>query len=217
MRYSKKRSYEWSENMAYLAGLMASDGCLSKDGRHLDFTSKDIEQLQNFNLALERSIKISEKSSGPNTSAYRVQFSDVALYDFLNESGITPNKSLTIGKVKVPDDFYADFFRGVFDGDGSCFGGWDKRWKSSFAYNLTVSSASYRFLLFLQSKNSQIIGTGNGYIRYANRVYILSYAKSDTIKIHNKIYQRSNSIFLSRKKQKLESFITTDKNANILR
>ena len=38
----------WSENLAYAIGLIATDGSLSNDGRHLNFTSKDIDQIQTF-------------------------------------------------------------------------------------------------------------------------------------------------------------------------
>ena len=95
-RYRQKRFYEWSNNMAYLVGLIASDGCLYDDGRHIELTSVDIEQLENFCTALGRDVKISKKISGLKRNAYRVQFSDVALYDFLQLTGITSSKSKTI-------------------------------------------------------------------------------------------------------------------------
>ena len=38
----------WSPNLSYAVGLLASDGCLLGDGRHIDLTSKDKEQILNF-------------------------------------------------------------------------------------------------------------------------------------------------------------------------
>jgi len=35
----------WSKELAYVIGLLVTDGCLSKNGRHIDPTSKDREQL----------------------------------------------------------------------------------------------------------------------------------------------------------------------------
>ena len=35
----------WSSELSYAIGLIATDGCLSSDGRHFDFTSKMVEQL----------------------------------------------------------------------------------------------------------------------------------------------------------------------------
>ncbi len=40
--------YRWNANLAYAVGLIAADGCLSKDGRHIILVSKDIEQLLDF-------------------------------------------------------------------------------------------------------------------------------------------------------------------------
>ena len=47
-------STEWNPGLAYAVGLLASDGSLSCDGRHIDLTSIDIDQLENFNKALEQ-------------------------------------------------------------------------------------------------------------------------------------------------------------------
>ena len=48
MRYAKKKIYEWTPHIAYCVGLIASDGSLSNDGRHVDLTSLDYDQLLNF-------------------------------------------------------------------------------------------------------------------------------------------------------------------------
>src|SRR5262245_38267293 len=37
---------EWSAELAYTVGLIATDGCLSGDGRHLSVVSKNIDLLQ---------------------------------------------------------------------------------------------------------------------------------------------------------------------------
>jgi hypothetical protein len=102
--------------MGYLVGLMASDGCLYRDGRHLEFTSMDLELTRNFCEALGRPIAVKRKVKSDKSTAYRVQFSDVALYDFLIDAGLTVAKSCTIGPLKVPNEFYADFLRGEFEG-----------------------------------------------------------------------------------------------------
>jgi hypothetical protein len=96
-RYASRRTYEWTPDIAYCVGLMASDGCLQRDGRHLDLTSVDRDQLLTFCKALGRDIYIGTKKSGSMTPAYRIQFSDVAFYDFLVDIGLTPAKSHTIG------------------------------------------------------------------------------------------------------------------------
>ena len=205
-RYASKRLYAWSHSIAYSVGLMTSDGCLSRDGRHLDLTSVDIEQLENFSKALGRTFVISDKTNTSNTPAYRVQFSDVAYYDFLLAAGLTPAKSKTISTLTIPDDFYADFLRGLFDGDGSCYAYMDKRWRSSYMYYVSFTSASMDFILYLQGMNARLIGTESKSIRKAARAYSLVYAKRDAYMIFKYMYHHTDVICLKRKYNKLLSF-----------
>lgn len=37
----KGKPVKWSPKIAYAVGLITTDGSLSKDGRHIDLTSKD--------------------------------------------------------------------------------------------------------------------------------------------------------------------------------
>lgn len=216
MRYITKRKYEWSPGIAYSAGLMASDGCLQSDGRHLDITSKDIEQLKNFSQSIGRHLTISPKHR--NTSdAYRIQFSDVSYYDFLLKAGLTPKKSHSIGRLNVPNKLYSHFLRGVFDGDGTTYGYYDKRWKNSFMYYLGFTSASILFLNYIAEKNTSIFKTSNKNINKAKGVYTLVYGKKDSHKIYKAMYKNANNIYLSRKKIKIEGFINKDKDATIKR
>lgn len=41
MKPLSKIKIKWSPKFAYCIGLITSDGNLSKDGRHISFTSKD--------------------------------------------------------------------------------------------------------------------------------------------------------------------------------
>jgi len=59
-----KVKIKWSSEFAYALGLLATDGNLSPDGRHFDFTSKDKEQLRNFMKCLGIKVKIGYKISG---------------------------------------------------------------------------------------------------------------------------------------------------------
>ncbi len=50
-----------SADFAYVIGLITTDGSLSKDGRHLNLTSKDIDQIQTFKRILNLKNKIGIK------------------------------------------------------------------------------------------------------------------------------------------------------------
>src|SRR3989344_5777174 len=148
-----KVEIEWSSDFAYAIGLLATDGNLSSDGRHISFVSKDKEQIINFNRALRLTTKISKKArgSGEEKKYYFVQFSDVLFCKFLLSIGFTPAKSKTLGVIAVPKRYYRDFLRGVFDGDGYTYSYWDKRWRSSFMFYVGFVSASITFVEWLRS------------------------------------------------------------------
>lgn len=215
-RYTKKKEYHWSAPIAYSVGLMASDGCLSRDGRHIDLTSVDVEQLENFCFALNRKVNISPKNhgrpDGVGRQGYRVQFSDVAYYDFLLEVGLTPHKSKTIGSLKVPTEYYNHFLRGLFDGDGSCYAYFDLRWKNSYMYYVTFVSASFEFMSYIQSMNMRLLGVGKGSLHVYNSVCKLSYAKKDAKVIYRAMYKDKVDFYLPRKYVKLRGFIQKEEN-----
>jgi hypothetical protein len=220
MRYktANARKVVWSADFSYCIGLIATDGCLSKDNRHIDFTSKDYELVKLFRDILKPNVMIGQKLNGKGFSAYRVQFSDVVLYDFLLSIGLTPKKSKTMGSLLIPDQFYADFLRGCFDGDGSSNGYWDKRWRSSFMYYISLVSASSVFLEWIRLKNIEMIGLSNckikSWVKNGNICYNLNYAKADSMKLFEYIYYRDNLPLLQRKYDKIIKFFVTDPATN---
>ncbi len=144
-----KIKIKWSPEFAYAIGLLAADGSLSKDKRHIDFTSKDLDLIMTFKKCLCINHKIGIKNQGAYNQIFRIQFGSVQLYAFLETIGLTKAKSKTIQRVDVPVEFFFDFFRGLYDGDGSSYSYWDKRWKSSFMFYISVASASPNFLIWL--------------------------------------------------------------------
>jgi len=58
---------QWSPEFAYAIGLIVTDGNLSPDGRHIAFTSKDRELIDNFQRSLGTHLNVGMKSSGSST------------------------------------------------------------------------------------------------------------------------------------------------------
>ncbi|MFZ2038954.1 MAG: hypothetical protein WAV11_03390 [Minisyncoccia bacterium] len=205
-----KVKIKWSGNFAYAMGLIATDGNLSPDGRHINFTSKDIEQIANFMKALEIECNIGKKSNGhvKHKKYFVIQFGDVNFYSFLNSIGLKPNKSKTIGSIKLPSKYFFDFLRGCFDGDGCFYSYWDKRWKSSFMFYTEFVSASQKHILWLQDEIFRRINI-KGHITKGgnNSCYQLKYAKSDSLKLLKKIYYKGDLICLDRKKLKIRKIL----------
>lgn len=201
----------WSPDFAYAIGLIATDGCLSSDGRHLTLVSKDIEQLRNFKRCLNLKVKIGKHYSGrkdERTPYYRVQWGDVFLYNFLLAIGLTPNKSLTLGALSIPDEYFFDFLRGSFDGDGSFYSYYDLRWRSSFMYYLNFTSASPPHIRWLRSSLERLLKV-KGHVSRAketeqrHQIETLRYAKAEALRISLAMYAVAGRVHLSRKRLKI--------------
>jgi hypothetical protein len=112
----------WSSEMAYVLGLIATDGCVSKAGAvSLCINDKDLLEKVKRAMGSEHKICSSKHQEG----LYVFHFARPKLVNDLAGLGILPRKSLNIKFPVVPNAFLTDFIRGIFDGDGSVF--FDKR------------------------------------------------------------------------------------------
>lgn len=205
MRRKKKVKTEWSPNFAYALGLLATDGNLSPDGRHLSITSKDKEQIENFKRCLNIQNKIGRKARAGETNKkyYVVQFGDISFYEFLLKSGFISNKSKVIGELDIAREYFFDFLRGHFDGDGTFYSYFDPRWKSSFMFYTVLISASKKHLLWLRGAIFNLLGI-TGHITKNGSIHSLRYAKAESLKLLPKLYYNKSVICLSRKRRKIE-------------
>lgn len=214
MKPLRQGDIKWSSALAYAVGLITTDGNLSPDGRHIIFVSKDKEQIETFKSCLGINNKISRKRGGytGKKDYYVVQFGDVILYRWLLEIGLTPNKSRTIGILKVPDRYFFDFLRGHFDGDGSCYSYWDPRWKSSFMFYITFNSASLTHIKWLRETLDRLADV-RGHVCNDGRkiIWQLKYAKRESKIVIKRLYSRSNTPRLMRKYRKVRKILATDK------
>src|SRR2546428_1815237 len=114
---------EWSEPMAYLVGLIATDGCLISGRRRIDFKSADRQLVETYLQLLGRTNRIRRERTRTGGVVFVTQIGDTKLYQWLASVGLTPRKSLTIGAICVPDQFLLPLVRGLLDGDGSIING----------------------------------------------------------------------------------------------
>ena len=196
---------QWSPKFAYAIGLLTTDGSLSKSGRHVDLTSKDREQLVNFMTCLNIRVKIGKKINGLKQGCLRIQFGDVLFYKFLLSIGLFPNKTKTLGAIKIPQELFFDFLRGHLDGDGSFYSYFDPRWRASYMFYTVFISASKNHILWLQSELFKLLRI-RGYIKKSegDSVYNLRYAKAESLKLLPKLYYNRRAVCLSRKRIKIE-------------
>lgn len=199
----------WSAELAYGIGLMTSDGCLSPDGRHLTFVSKDLEQVVRVREIFKVRAKIGFSYNGTGSHVYhRIQWGDVQLYRFLCGIGLMANKSLVLGEVKVPNAHFFDFLRGAMDGDGSFYSYYDSRWKSSYMFYLALVSGSRLHLEWIQDCLVQLISVSGRITKHVqsskpNPYYQLRFAKKESLRLLECLYPNDGVPCLSRKRLKI--------------
>lgn len=208
----------WSSELAYAIGLIATDGNLSSDGRHMSFVSKDIELLETLRRCLNLHTSIAPAFNGRGRPHYRIQWGDRDLYDWLLAIGLTRAKSLTLGALAVPDWYFMDFLRGCIDGDGSVLAYIDRYHAAKnprYVYQrlyVSLVSASKPFLDWIRERAQALEGVG-GVVemkRGAGRrpIWILRYAKRESMQLLPRLYYGTNVPCLSRKRAAAEQFLS---------
>ncbi len=207
MKPQNKVKIKWSPEFAYAIGLITTDGNLSSDGRHISLTSKDKEMIENLQKCLKTNLFIGRKNSGSVSlkKYYVVQIGDIKFYEFLITLGLMPNKTKTIGPLKIPKKYFVDFIRGHMDGDGSFYSYFDPRWKSSYLFYSTLVSASQPHIIWLRQEIKSLVKIDGHITKSKNdSVYQLKYAKAESLKLLPKVYYHTKVICLSRKRKKIE-------------
>lgn len=199
---------DWSAEVAYCVGLITTDGCLSSDQRHIVFTSKDYELVEHVKRGFARQNRIGRKSraAGDIKRYHCIQVGSVELYRWLCGLGLTPRKSLTLGALKIPDGFFADFLRGHLDGDGTIMSYHDPVFSNSVRLYVRFNSASQAHLDWLQTTVSRLWSL-RGYQATATREFRLNYAKRESIKLLNQMYYSPEVSCLVRKRRSAEPFL----------
>lgn len=190
------------EKLWYLIGLITSDGSLSKDGRHIDLTSKEYQFLNLIKQSYQIPNKIGYKTNGRNKSAYRIQISSKSFYDFLTTKGLTPNKSKILCKIGVPNKFFIHFLRGVFDGDG-CIRKWKSADQRIEQFYCKITSGSKEFLLWVKKtlkEQIDIEGTIHPEKYKVGNGFILKISSKNSVKKFLEICYKNNYLALNRKR-----------------
>ena len=173
--------YTHPEQLWYFVGLITSDGCLCRDGSHISLTSKDHSFLEDLRNTLRIRNRIGTKIGGSGSISFQIQMGNKAFYRFLQEVGLTPDKSLTLGRLNIPIPYFPDFLRGMIDGDG-CIFTWLHSSNRRRQWALQISSASPVFALWLKLSIEAFFGVrGRIHVRRGegNRhpLYIIKFGK----------------------------------------
>jgi predicted DNA-binding protein YlxM (UPF0122 family) len=186
----------WSADMAYVLGLLITDGCVSESGTvSLSINDKDL--LEKVRSAMGSNHKIEPSKYQKNL--YIFHFSRENMVKKLKELGIVPRKSLVVKFPDVPYEYIPYFLRGVFDGDGSVFFSKQNPPKlvtkfisGSESFILDLESNLTRLGLPLRKIYKQKTKNGIG--------YTIVFGHKDSIKLFVVLYGNiQNGLFLERK------------------
>ncbi len=134
--FNRKFFSRWSSKMAYVLGVVFTDGCLHvrKQSRkslvrrvpHLSMAQKNPELLLKVLALMECNAKLHsrpKKKYGDRVSGavYSFDFTCASIYPDLLKLGLSSKKSLDIEFPDIPDEYVRHFIRGCWDGDGSIY------------------------------------------------------------------------------------------------
>ncbi len=211
---------QWTPHLAYIVGLITTDGSLSKDKRHIDFTSSDLQLLKTFKKCLLLENKICKKygSYAVNKKSYHIQFGNVKFYNWLLKLGLMPDKTHRLGKMKIPRVYFRDFLRGHLDGDGSIVTYTDrymsykgKRYEYKRIY-LTFYSSSLKHIKWIQGELKILFNIKGSLLGWKQKnsnmiLWKLRFAKNDSLSTLAWIYYSPELPCLIRKRKIAERFL----------
>jgi hypothetical protein len=133
---------EWSPQMAWVLGLLFTDGYIVEEGTGLRacsglsvvLASIDRDMLENVRTHLKstRPIRKKVQSYDKTKHIYSFDFYRKKMRDDLQKLGLIQRKSLTMKFPNVPEEYMRHFIRGCWDGDGSVYIGKNNKINASY-------------------------------------------------------------------------------------
>ncbi|OLC53504.1 MAG: hypothetical protein AUH85_14120 [Chloroflexi bacterium 13_1_40CM_4_68_4] len=204
-----------------MVGLVATDGCLISDGRHINFKSADEALVGTFLQCLGRSNRIKREKTKKGCAFY-TQFSDVVLYRWLQSVGLTPRKSLTLGPLSAPSELLLPLARGLLDGDGSVslfeYAGTGKaKGRRYRALRAQFNSASKPHIDWLRDEIRKTVGI-NGCVTYIPSklgagCWRLSYGNRESETLLAEMYRDRSAPCLLRKRDNWDRWLALSSGA----
>lgn len=125
-RYFLNESFflEQSHDLGYILGMLGSDGCVAQNRNmiYIELQRQDREILEKINTVIKNDRPVKDYETGRGYENSKIYFYSKMVKDELATYNIIPNKTYE-SSYKFPDklkkEFYPDYIRGLFDGDGS--------------------------------------------------------------------------------------------------
>lgn len=206
-KYKINDNYEFeSHNGAWLLGLLAADGYLpSTNGANnrivLTLARVDEEILYKIKEELEYDGPIYQFDSSNGFPASSLAFTSKKIREKIENYGIVNNKTFKLKELprKLSKEYYLDFIRGFFDGDGSIYG-YEKEKRIGMSFTSVNKSFLEEIANFL-AKEYNVKYPAINEIQRKHIIYDIKYCKKDSLLLGEKFYNH-NYLALSRKQKK---------------
>lgn len=204
------------QRKAYLLGYIYADGCIYYNKRFkLTSSEENIEALQILKQELKAEREITDHIKGKGSYAegkpgYEFCFTNSKICNDLKQLGVKENKTFTIEfptKEQLPEEFERHFIRGYFDGNGSIYSVFNKKW-GKYEYTVSFSAGSKNILIGIQQRISLLTGSKANIYPYKNRnAFDYKIGGANNLeKIYHYFYDDAE-LFLGRKKAKFDEFM----------
>lgn len=205
-----------TEEKAYILGLFASDGNVSKSTTNIKLELKhdDVEILEKIKKAMGYDFNIihckykshfNDSDKMYDNHLVRLNITNAHIYKEIQKYGIVPNKSknLDIDLSLIPCELFHHFLRGMWDGDGSI--ALHTKNRKTPQPNLSLTTSSIMFDKIYNVLKQEILDfVGYGYYRHKEKQYNKSLVvsqKNSIINLLNYLYKDA-TIYLERKYQR---------------
>jgi len=124
--YNEKFFDDWSSDLAWLVGIVLSDGSVSNivNGKYIRIKMCDKDVLDKIKIITDYEGKVQPcKREKPHyKKPYIIIIGGKKIWQFFTDLGMDNHKSQTAKwPIGLPDEYVSHFIRGVFDGDGSVY------------------------------------------------------------------------------------------------
>lgn len=163
----------WSKRLAYVIGIIATDGTLRKNRNSFKIGMKDKSVIEFIRHVIKEEVTGRENAIITETKVisekkyvlYSYSFTSPLFFQFCLDVGLMPNKSLCLGELNIPKEFFPYFLLAVIDGDGN-FNTLKRKLKSKTVEHkhVRIFSGSDEFLFWLNNQVSKVFQIESGTI-----------------------------------------------------
>lgn len=210
-KYSINENFfkKWTRESAWVYGWLLTDGSIQEKTGHVALNLKrdDKDVLEKIKNVMNFTGKVydSQRPDGRKSSHLRICRKSMT-EDLFNLGMAREDKTFNTTLPNIPDEFYWDFVRGVFEGDGSI----RHRKGNTDALDITIASATKQFLLDLQTSLEKR-GIFTRLTQSKENLYTVNTkSNADALRMSYFMYANTDeSLRLNRKFDVFQNYVTT--------